>query len=50
MAENYIITNISPAGGGQVVRTEKVVQRIKTTQDSEFRYYWNCDTLLAVPA
>lgn len=50
MAENYIIINIGQAGGGQVVRTENVVQRTDTTQANEFRFYWNCDTLQAIPA
>ena len=49
MASKYIVTQVDPAGSGTVTRTENIVQRTKRTETSvdysEFRYYWNCDTL-----
>ena len=54
MASKYIVTKVDPVGGGTVTRTENIVQRTKrqnTDNDySEWRYYWNCDTLQANPA
>ena len=54
MASKYIVTKVDPVGGGTVTRTENIVQRTKhndTSIDySEWRYYWNCDTLQANPA
>ena len=54
MASKYIVTKVDPAGGGTVTRTENIVQRTKRTDTSndysEWRYYWNCDTLQANPA
>ena len=49
MASKYIVTQVDPVGSGTVTRTENIVQRTQhddTSVDySEFRYYWNCDTL-----
>ena len=54
MASKYIVTQVDPVGSGTVTRTENVVQRTNRTDTSvdysEFRYYWNCDTLQANPA
>ena len=54
MASKYIVTQVDPVGSGTVTRTENVVQRTDRTESSvdysEFRYYWNCDTLQANPA
>ena len=54
MASKYIVTKVDPAGGGTVTRTENIVQRTKRQNTdidySEWRYYWNCDTLQANPA
>ena len=54
MASKYIVTQVDPAGGGTVTRTENIVQRTKRQDTdidySEWRYYWNCDTLQANPA
>ena len=54
MASKYIVTQVDPTGSGTVTRTENVVQRTDRTETSidysEFRYYWNCDTLQANPA
>ena len=54
MASKYIVTKVDPVGGGTVTRTENIVQRTERTETSydysEFRYYWNCDTLQANPA
>ena len=54
MASKYIVTQVDPVGSGTVTRTENVVQRTDRTDTSvdysEFRYYWNCDTLQANPA
>ena len=54
MASKYIVTQVDPAGSGTVTRTENIVQRTQSygTQGdySEYRYYWNCDTLQANPA
>ena len=54
MASKYIVTKVDPAGGGTVTRTENIVQRTKRQDTdidySEWRYYWNCDTLQANPA
>ena len=49
MASKYIVTQVDPVGSGTVTRTENIVPRTvryDTSYDySEFRYYWNCDTL-----
>ena len=54
MASKYIVTQVDPAGSGTVTRTENVVQRTERYEDydeySESRYYWNCDTLQAIPS
>ena len=54
MASKYIVTKVDPVGGGTVTRTENIVRRTEhndTSIDySEWRYYWNCDTLQANPA
>lgn len=54
MASKYIVTQVDPVGGGIVTRTENIVQRTQSfgTQgdSSEYRYYWNCDTLQAIPS
>lgn len=54
MASNYIITQVDPAGGGAVTRTENIVTRVEhidtQSYSNEWRYHWNCDTLVAVPA
>lgn len=54
MASKYIVTQVDPAGSGTVIRTENIVQRTDRQDTdidySEFRYYWNCDTLQANPA
>ena len=54
MASKYIVTQVDPVGSGTVTRTENVVQRTDRTETSvdysEFRYYWNCDTLQANPS
>ena len=54
MASKYIVTQVDPVGSGTVTRTENIVPRTvryDTSYDySEFRYYWNCDTLQANPA
>ena len=54
MASKYIVTQVDPIGSGTVTRTENIVQRTQSfgTQgdSSEYRYYWNCDTLQANPS
>ena len=54
MASKYIVTQVDPVGSGTVTRTENIVQRTQhdeTSVDySDFRYYWNCDTLYANPS
>lgn len=54
MATKYIVTQVDPVGSGTVTRTENIVQRTQSfgTQgdSSEYRYYWNCDTLQANPS
>lgn len=54
MASKYIVTQVDPVGAGTVTRTENIVQRTQhdeTSVDySDFRYYWNCDTLQANPS
>ena len=54
MASKYIVTQVDPVGSGTVTRTENVVQRTERYEDyddySESRYYWNCDTLQAIPS
>lgn len=54
MASKYIVTQVDPAGGGTVTRTENIVDRTERfdTLDyyNEWRYHWNCDTLQANPA
>ena len=54
MASKYIVTQVDPVGSGTVTRTDNVVQRTDRTDTSvdysEFRYYWNCDTLQANPS
>ena len=57
MASKYIVTQVDPAGSGTVTRTENVVQRTKHYDTSEgyagssdWYYYWNCDTLQAIPS
>ena len=54
MASKYIVTQVDPVGSGTVTRTENIVQRTERYEDydeySESRYYWNCDTLQAIPS
>ena len=54
MASKYIVTQVDPVGSGTVTRTENIVPRTVRTDTyddySEFRYYWNCDTLQANPS
>lgn len=48
--QDFITTNVSPVGGGQIVRVKNDTQLVDAGSDYVWRYYWNLGKLDAVAA